>query len=185
MTGGKLSGGGSIPYAPSGLGGLYPDRSVTARGDRQGLSETETQLLAILSTAAAAGHRCPTNEDLADALGLRATSAPVWLMQRLEKSGMIVVERYQRERRVTIVETKQSTAAVRNPAPHWRDRPRDVPTPSPVKLRERRAATADAIYAEARRLNLEPAEFLADLVWAGWVQWQGREIQPGASAGVI
>ncbi len=150
------------------------------------LSSTEASILSALTDAAARGLRCPTNEDLADMLGLRAVSSPVWLMQRLEARGAIRVERFQRERRVTIVATGQATAAVRNPAPHWRDRPRDVPAPSPSQLRERRPDTAGAIMAEARRQHVAPAEFLADLVWRGWRQWQDEQvIQIGSSEGVI
>lgn len=150
------------------------------------LSDNQSRLLSVLSDAADRGMRCPTNEDLADTLGLRAISAPVYLMDELARRGLIRVERYQRERQVTITATGKATAPVRNPAPHWRDRPRDVPAPAAHVVRTQRPDTARDIMAAARREGRDPAEFLCDLVWLGWRRWQDdRVIQSGSTDGVI
>ena len=148
------------------------------------LPQADGLLLAALTDAADRGARCPTNEELGDLLGM-GLSAPPGIMRRLETRGLIAVEVYQRERRVTIVSTGKQTAAVRTPAPHWRNRPRDVPAPAAHALRVQRPDTARDIMAAARRLKREPADFLADLVWLGWAQWQETEVEAGASEGML
>jgi DNA-binding MarR family transcriptional regulator len=128
----------------------------------------ERLVLRALIRAANAGQPCPKADDLQELLGCYSNSTPTEVIRRLEKRGLIKVERYQRGRRVTIVSTGKMTRACVNTAPHWRDRPRDVPTPSAVSLQQRRPDTAAQIFAEARKLGKAPQEFLADLVWVGW-----------------
>lgn len=147
------------------------------------LPPADALLLSTLTDAADRGVPCPTNEDLADMLGF-GLSAPPGIMRRLEMRGLIRVEKYQRERRVTIMSTGNKTAEVRTPAPHWRDRPRDVPAPPAHAVRVQRPDTARDIMATAQRLGRAPADFLADLVWLGWSRWQEMEIQPGSSEGL-
>ncbi len=145
---------------------------------------TEAVILAALTDAADHGRRCPTNEELGALLDF-GLSAPPGIMARLERQGLITVERYQRERRVTIVSTGKATAQVNTPALHWRDRPRDVPAPPAHVVRERRPDTARDIMAAAQRNGRMPADFLADLVWLGWQHWQDDAIQAGASEGMV
>lgn len=148
------------------------------------LPPAEASLLAALTDAADRGLSCPTNEELSDMLGLSALSAPPQIMDRLRRRGLIEVQRYQKERRVKIVATGNQTAEVRTPAPHWRDRPRDVPAPAVHAVRAQRPDTARDIMTTAQKLGRAPSDFLADLVWIGWAAWQEAAIQPGASEGL-
>lgn len=120
--------------------------------------------------AAEDGVKTPTGEDLRQLLGCSALSTTVKVTKDIEKSGAIQVERYQRERRVTIVATGKSTAQVKTPAPHWRTRPRpsSMPSISPTYLETRRAKMGDLFVKAAREEGLSVQDFIAELVWAGW-----------------
>lgn len=76
----------------------------------------------LLVAAADAGAPAPTSDDLSAAVGANCLSSAVWLVQKLEKRGLIVVKRYQRARVITIVDTGKSTAEPpkRSRIPHWR-----------------------------------------------------------------
>jgi hypothetical protein len=145
---------------------------------------SEDVVLDALTRAAQFGVRCPSNEELGALLDY-GVSAPPGILRRLEMRGVIKVDRYQRERRVTIIATGQQTSEVRTPAVHWRDRPQDVPSPPAHAVAAKRPDTARDVFATARRLGRSPADFLADLVWIGWAHWQEQEIQPGASEGMV
>lgn len=87
--------------------------------------QKEVRLYAELTRCAELGLPCPTADDLACLIGEEdggAISTTVLVMQRLEKQGLIHVERYQRSRVVTIMATGKKTAEPKNKAPHWRDR---------------------------------------------------------------
>lgn len=83
----------------------------------------EAVVLRMLNAAAEAGVRCPTNQEIADALGMASTGGPARLVAALEDFGVISVRRYQVTRVVTISASGKSTAAPASSQPHWRDRP--------------------------------------------------------------
>src|SRR3546814_19759806 len=85
----------------------------------------------------------------------------------LEK-GLIKVDRFQRSRRVYIVATDKWTPMPLNTAPHWRNRPQQVPSPSLQAVRERRPDIAAQLITRASQLGKPAVEFLADLVFVGW-----------------
>lgn len=131
--------------------------------------DEERIVLQALVRAANAGQRCPTADDLLELLPhLNSVSTTVVILKRLERKGMIKVDRYQRARRVTILKSGKATAAPSSLAPHWRDRPRDVPAPAQHVVQQRKPDTAAQIFAEARKLGISPQDFLAQLVWEGW-----------------
>lgn len=132
------------------------------------LSQSERTILALLTRAADAGAPCPMNAELDERIGASSASTSATIVKRLEGWGLIRVERWQRERRVTITATGRATAQVRTRAPHWRDRPRGIPAPTAGRVRSRDPKRFDAIAAAARREERDLAEFLADLVWLGW-----------------
>lgn len=84
----------------------------------------EMMVYRALNDAAEAGVKCPTCDDLADLIDTNSVASTVNVVKRLERRGLIQVQRYQRERRVTIMATGKKTAEVRAPVPHWRDRDR-------------------------------------------------------------
>jgi DNA-binding MarR family transcriptional regulator len=69
------------------------------------------RVLAAFERAANAGVAAPTNHDLSLMLGQSSVSGPVPLVKELEARGLIRVERFHRERRVTIVATGKQTWA--------------------------------------------------------------------------
>lgn len=83
----------------------------------------ESVVLQALTRAANRHEPCPTNSRLAELLGARSSGAPNSTLQRLEKRGLIKVDRYSASRQVTIVATGRRTRAPASAAKHWRDRP--------------------------------------------------------------
>lgn len=66
----------------------------------------------ILERAANAGAVCPTNVELADILGYSSGNGPSGLVNLLEVSGLITVERSNIGRVVTIVKTGKRTSGI-------------------------------------------------------------------------
>jgi hypothetical protein len=120
-----------------------------------------------IAAAASAGEVCPTADDLAEASGVGSVSTTVALMHVLEAEQRIDVQRFQRGRIVTIKATGESTAAPSDTSAHWRDRPRELPTPAPQKVNER-PTIATEIFARARAKGMSAQDYLAHLVWLGW-----------------
>ncbi len=67
---------------------------------------------AILERAANAGATCPTNVELADLLGYSSGNGPSGLVNLLEVSGLITVERSNMGRVVTIAKTGKRTGGI-------------------------------------------------------------------------
>ena len=132
----------------------------------------EAMVYRSLSRAAENGERCPTSIEIATMLDCSPGGTAAGIVKRLERRGLISVERYQRERRVTIVATGKSTAQVKTPAPHWRTRPRpaSMPSVSPTYLTAKRASMGAAIVMAAQQEGMSVQEFIAELAWAGWLQ---------------
>ena len=74
------------------------------------LSYPEQLVYEALCEAAANGDVCPNYLDLNEIGGFDSSSWSPTVVKRLERRGLIVVERYQRFRRVQIVATGQWTA---------------------------------------------------------------------------
>lgn len=121
-----------------------------------------------LDKAAKAGRPAPTCDDLLEVSGYSAVSSTVGAVQRLEQRGLIEVRRYQRSRQIMIVESGQWTARPLNQAPHWRDRPRDVPAPSIAIIKTREPDASAEIMKWAAGRGISMGEALADLVFVGW-----------------
>ena len=68
--------------------------------------------LTILERAANAGEPCPTNQTLAQLLGYSSTNGPSGLVNLLEVSGFIAVERSNAGRVVTISKSGKRTAGI-------------------------------------------------------------------------
>ena len=138
------------------------------------LSPWERAVLACIAAAAEAGRTAPTGDELQECCGCESISTTVHLVQRLERKGLIRVQRYQRTRRITILATGKATAPVTNKTPHWRTRKRPGRLPSAAlpALKSRRPDIAMEIIKAARREGMALDDFIAELVWAGW---QSRE----------
>jgi DNA-binding MarR family transcriptional regulator len=135
------------------------------------MNTSDTTILAMISEAAEIGAPCPTNEDLGDRLGF-GLSAPPQILNRLERRGLIIVERYQRSRRVTIIATGKATAPVKNTAPHWRKRPASMPSVSTTYVQQRKPDLAREMMVAARREGKTLQDYMLDLIWDGWCSRQ-------------
>ncbi len=132
------------------------------------LTENELIVYGAICRAADNCEPCPKAEDLQELTGVQSVSTTVKLVGLLEKRGMIEVERFQRGRRVRIVETNRWTSMPINIAPHWRTRPRDIPSASVAVIRERKPDTAKQIEKWAIHRGVAMCDALADLVFIGW-----------------
>ncbi|WP_285020260.1 hypothetical protein [Novosphingobium sp. fls2-241-R2A-195] len=113
----------------------------------------DDRIFAILVDCAETGKPCPSNEVLAATLGFETAFAGTTALRRLAKRGLILIERYSRNRIVTIVETGKRTAGDVG-KPHWRDR-----DPAACVERKAKAKPAPAPVApkpEPIRVDREP-----------------------------
>lgn len=144
-----------------------------AKGRRNpNLSPDEQTVLAALTEAAKDGRRCPTTDELLELMPHRASaSGVIELLDRLEAKGHIGIRRFQRSRQVYIHSIGKWTAAPGDMTPHWRGRDpgAKIPAPSITAISERYPDEAREVLAEASRLGRAPADFLCELVRAGWV----------------
>lgn len=132
------------------------------------LSKTERVAYEAIKRAADRCEPCPTCDDLRAILNFDSVSGTVRVVQRLEAKGLIEVRRFQRSRQVRIVETDKWTARPLNCAPHWRDRPREMPTPAQHTIRQREPSIAKQIETWAAKRRISFSDALADLVFVGW-----------------
>ena len=138
------------------------------------LTQNERIVYDALVKAAEVSAPAPKNEELMALMACSSDSTPPHTVSSLEKKGLIEVQRFQRTRQICIVATGKCTAMPISTAPHWRDRPRDVPTPSLAAVRERRPDIAAQILTQAAKLGKPAVEYLADLVFVGWKVEQER-----------
>lgn len=82
-------------------------------------NEREERAFRILKSCAESNQKCPTNGEFCELLGMDSVGATSGVLSRLEKRGLISIERGQCCRVVTITETGQKTAGT-VPTPHWR-----------------------------------------------------------------
>lgn len=128
----------------------------------------DRKIYGAIVSAAEAGLPAPMADDLVEVSGYSAVSSTVDAVRRLEQRGLIEVRRYQRSRQIMIVESGLWTARPLNTAPHWRERPRDIPTPSPVAVKARAPDVSADILKWASSRGVSLSEALADLVYVGW-----------------
>lgn len=81
--------------------------------------ERDERVYRLLEQAAKDGRPSPTNNEIADALGLMSSGGASAIITRLAQRGRIAVQRGNCNRVVTIVATGKSTAG-RIAKPHWR-----------------------------------------------------------------
>jgi DNA-binding Lrp family transcriptional regulator len=149
---------------------------------RDMLSPIERRVLEICEQAADDGRELDSIESMAAAIGASGVATVPGIMKRLEAKGYITRTVYQKGRRVCIAATGKCTATPRNTAPHWRMRTEALPTPAIQALRERSKPIAAMIEAEARMSGKSHSEFLADLVYIGWHEYQAeKEIENAQS----
>ena len=86
------------------------------------MHERDRRGFAMLKFAANEGQPCPKNETFCMELGFASTSGPVAMLARLERKGMIRVQRFQKSRMVEIIASGKKTAEPENTTPHWRAR---------------------------------------------------------------
>lgn len=153
-----------------------PSTAFAVRQEVNSLTPVERTALEWCKRAAANGEQL-TRADVCRAIGSNnhegGTSAGV--LNRLEAKGHIKRTAYQRGVQVCITATGQCTALPRNTAPHWRQRTEMVPTPAIQAIRERSKPIAAMIEAEARMSGKSHSEFLADLVYIGWHEYQAEK----------
>jgi len=139
------------------------------------LSPIERTVLGYIERAAAQGVILDENSVIAEDLGVQSTSSVSDVLRRLENKGIISRKLYQRGRQVCITATGECTAEPSNLTPHWRFRADSVPAPSVSEIKQRMPKTATTMEAEARLLGKSLNEFLCDLVYCGWHDYQARK----------
>lgn len=86
------------------------------------LSANAKAVMAMLERAVEAGYPCPSNYEIAAALGAGSISIGPAVLDQLARAGLISIERGQRTRVVTVIANGKRTAGVIG-LKHWRDRP--------------------------------------------------------------
>lgn len=130
--------------------------------------EVKEAIFGRLQSAADRGEPCPTADDLVELTGVGSVSTTVAFMHVLEEERRIEVQRFQRGRIVTILESGNSTAPPGDLTPHWREQQREAPTPTADAVRRANPDVAAHIFSSARSKGRSPQDYLLDLVWLGW-----------------
>jgi len=108
-----------------------------------------TKAMRLISAAADAGRPCPTNAELAECAGSLSTTTGALIVAQLEKLGAIAVERFNSDRRITVLATGRSTARRGlSTTPHWRSSA-NPSGPTPAGLTPREGATLALLTAAA------------------------------------
>jgi DNA-binding MarR family transcriptional regulator len=123
----------------------------------------EMMVYRALRKAADEERECPSADDISDLIGANAVSTTVDLIQRLERKGMIRVQRYQRSRRVFIIETGKSTKEPTNKAPPWREQAITLSA-----LQAERPDMMIEVTLAADRAGVTLAEYFRTCFWAGF-----------------
>lgn len=116
------------------------------------------RVLAMISRAAKANEACPDNGAIAALVGASSISAAPKYLDRLEKKGLISVERFNTQRRVTIVATGDQTRIYGDPRPHW-SLSRKASPARPRQAGQGEAGETDVraeVELEKRRVDREP-----------------------------
>lgn len=139
------------------------------------LTPIEQTVLDRCREAAAAGSLAPSIEELTAAIGAAGVSTVPGIMNRLEAKGYITRKIYQRGRVICISETGQCTLPPNDQTPHWRFRTDRVPSPAIQSFRDKAKPVSAMIEAEARLLGKSLTDFLSDLVYIGWHEYQAEK----------
>jgi DNA-binding MarR family transcriptional regulator len=115
------------------------------------------------------GERANTVDEMCAHLGCSDGGTMTAIEQRMERKGWIVVERFQRWRRVTIVATGKKTKQAPNPVPHWRHRPEHQMEPVAL-LRLHHPEAFQEMLIQARRERRSLAAYLADFLAESWAR---------------
>ena len=129
------------------------------------LTPRQRRLLDIITKAARAGRVCPTNKTIAEMDGLASASAVADTISRLQRKGLIEVERFNRARIIYLPDLDLQTATPTSvsqagQAPHWRDREPGV----------------DYSYKPARRQRFFPPRPAWRRKWP-WARWHPSRCQ--------
>lgn len=128
------------------------------------------QVYDALARAADAGAKCPSNDALAELLGIGSIGAASEYVSQLEQRGLIRVERTRCTRRVTITATGRSTAPIAQGASFTSG---DQPSGE---------ALVEMIAARAAELGKTPAEFARPLTTkdsvASWLAQLSLAVRP-------
>jgi hypothetical protein len=139
------------------------------------LTPVEREVFVRCEDAAAKGLPAPSIEALSQVIGATGVATVPGIMKRLEAKGYITREIYQRSRMICIVGTGKCTAPPSDRTPHWRIRTDRVPTPAIQSVRERARPIAAMIEAETRLIGKSLTDFLGDLVYIGWHEYQAEK----------
>jgi hypothetical protein len=139
-----------------------------------GLSQIERDILGLCARAAADGRQLESIEEMMGMFGFSSYSTIPGIMRRLEAKGFITRRIFQRGRQVCITATGQCSAPPACTAPHWRLRAETPPTPPVQQVRQKWPSLSAAIEQEARQLRKPMTDFLADLVYIGWHEFQAE-----------
>lgn len=145
---------------------------------RVGLSATESIALECLKQIASEG-RVADQYEICAAIGSGNTNGGTvaGVVNRLVDKGF--VERIggplQKGMWLKIVATGQITAEPRNKITHWRFRTDRVPSPAIQSVAQKAKPIAAMIEAEARLLGKSLSDFLSDLVYIGWHEYQAEK----------
>lgn len=127
---------------------------MTARGIRA-TDKRAAKLFALLTTCANEGRAVPSNAELANFLELEQTTSAIEALKRLERRGLVTVQRFNNSRVVTITSTGQSTAGPSVPGRWVRDNHAVRPDQQP----QSHDAFAVVPQPQAQRVNREPCTF--------------------------
>ncbi|GMM61688.1 helix-turn-helix domain-containing protein [Novosphingobium pituita] len=105
---------------------------VSPRVNLAGLTWTERTTYRALEEAARNGEPCPSNIDIEMLCGYNSCSMGPVMVKRLERKGLIRVERFQRYRIVEIVATGERTARSEAMKADWPHVPKGARTSRPT-----------------------------------------------------
>lgn len=137
------------------------------------LSFVEQRVLDICKRAALESRELDSIESMTTEIGANGVATVPGIMKRLEEKGYITRTIYQKGRVVCI--NGVCTLPPKNLAPHWRNRTECPPTPAIQPIRERAKPIASMIETESRLLGKTMTDFLADLVYIGWHEYQAEK----------
>ena len=113
--------------------------------------EVLDDLYGWLACCAMVPEPCPPNDTIRDRYGFKSISTSAAAIRKLEAMGRIEVQRGTNVRRVKIVATGSSTAAIKVPPPKLRARPAPKPEPTQPKPVQPRRKPVDIAPIPKRR----------------------------------
>ena len=114
------------------------------------VNAVDRKILGMIEKAAEAGLPCPTNPEIAEAVGLNSVSSGTEYLKRLEYLNLVKVDRYAGSRIVTILKTGKRTAGTPG-KPHWRHRVIAAKPKAPIVSVSERIFARHQVDAEAPR----------------------------------